>query len=540
MKKIFKYTGASLMAMALLSACTGNFEDFNTNPKGLSDEETKQANNYVGMHYVNLQKAIYYDGSSSWEYQLIQNLNADIWSGFIASATAFAGNISNITYALTADWNDNCWNYAYNNVMAQNVRIDEKCAETEDSSMDHYKAINQILRVVNMSRLTDQYGCVIYSHYGESALGGIYDSGQDAYKLMFQELTEAANALHETVNRGEWASFKAFDLAYQGDITNWARLANSLRLRLAIRIAKYDPAWAKSEGEAALADPMGLIESNDQNFQISGKNYGHPLYGVCYGYNDSHLNADIPAILGGMGDARLEKLATKNEEGVVFGIRSGIKGQELKDEKTGVKYQDMYKEIISYPNLGNDTPGMLMSAAETILLEAEASLRGWDVKGRGTTKDLYERGIRTSFEFWGANIGDYLESTKTPLGYTDPIIPTASIGPQSTVCPKWEEGVSAEEKLEKIVTQRWIAIFPEGMNGWAEVRRTGYPKLFPIMDEANASQGVISTRLGVRRLPFTVDEHGNNAANVEEAIRLLGGPDNGATRVFWDVDGPNI
>lgn len=522
------------MGTLLLASCTDNFEKFNTNPKDLSDEETKQDNNYVGMHYIGLQKAIYYDGSSSWEYQIIQNLNADIFSGYISSATPFAGNINNLTFALNAGWNDNCWNYAYNNVMSQNVRIDEKCDEEEDGSLAHYKAINSILRVVNMSRLTDQYGCVIYSHYGESALGGIYDSGQDAYKRMFQELTAAATTLRNTIESGAWADFKSFDLSFGGDLTKWARLANSLRLRLALRIVKYDAAWAKSEGEAALADPMGLIESNDQSYQVSGNNYGHPLYGVCFSYNDSHLNANIPALLGGMGDARLDKMATKNNNGEYFGIRTGIKNLEID------KNSDHYKTIISHPNLTNDTPGMLFSAAESILLEAEAALRGWNVNGRGTAQTLYEKGIQTSFEFWGAPLGYYLESTATPSGYTDPVIPEASIEAQSTVCPKWDEAATAEEKLEKIVTQRWIAIYPEGMNGWAEVRRTGYPKLFPIMDEANASQGVIPTKLGVRRLPFTTDEHGSNAANVEEAIRMLGGPDNGATRIFWDVDGPNI
>lgn len=101
-------------------------------------------------------------------------------------------------------------------------------------------------------------------------------------------------------------------------------------------------------------------------------------------------------------------------------------------------------------------------------------------------------------------MGDYLSSTTTAAAYVDPVIPVASIEGQSKVTAKWDESLSNEEKFAKIATQRWIAIYPEGMNGWAEIRRTGYPKLFPVM--VNYSQGEIDTDLGPRRLPFTINE----------------------------------
>ena len=180
----------------------------------------------------------------------------------------------------------------------------------------------------------------------------------------------------------------------------------------------------------------------------------------------------------------------------------------------------------------------MATAAETILLEAEAALRGWDVNGKGTAQSLYEKGIRTSFEQWGAAVGDYLSSTTTAAAYVDPVIPAASIEGQSKVTAKWDESLSNEEKFAKIATQRWIAIYPEGMNGWAEIRRSGYPKLFPVM--VNYSQGEIDTDLGPRRLPFTINEKGNNPTGYAKAVEMLGGPDNGGTRIFWDVDKPNF
>ena len=262
MKNIFRLTAVALLAASLFSACTGAFEDMNTNPKGVSDEELKQDNNYIGMHFIPMMQSIYYNknaGVNVWEYQLIQNLNADLWSGYISTATAFAGNVSNVTYAMNAGWNDNCWDYAYNSVMVESLKITKKCKDDMETYA-HFEAINTICRVIAMSRLVDQYGCIIYSHYGESTTGGIYDSGQDAYRKFFEELKAAADQLRVDKER-EVASFAAFDYAYGGDLNKWAKLCNTIRLRLAMRIAKYDAAWAKSEAEAAMNDSNGPISA---------------------------------------------------------------------------------------------------------------------------------------------------------------------------------------------------------------------------------------------------------------------------------------
>lgn len=309
MKNILKYTATALLAASMFTACTGAFDDLNTNPKGVSDEELKQDNNYIGMHFVPMMQSIYYNnggGTNPWEYQLIQNLNADMWSGYVSTATAFAGNVNNITYAMNAGWNDYCWDYAYNHVMSQSLKITRKC-EKDMETYSHFAAINTICRVIAMSRLADQYGCIIYTHYGESATGGTYDSGQDVYKKFFEELREAADELRAVKDK-DVASFAPFDYAYGGDLNKWAKLCNTIRLRLAMRIVKYDAAWAKSEAEAAMNDSNGLIETNDANFGIAGNGYVNPLYGLAFSYGDCVLNANIPSLLGGMNDARLESM----------------------------------------------------------------------------------------------------------------------------------------------------------------------------------------------------------------------------------------
>ena len=88
-----------------------------------------------------------------------------------------------------------------------------------------------------------------------------------------------------------------------------------------------------------------------------------------------------------------------------------------------------------------------------------------------------------------------------------------------------------KKKLERIITQKWIANFPLGFEGWADYRRTGYPEVFPSV--SNLSNGVIDTNRQLRRLPFPLSEKQGNSANVSAAVSMLGGPDTGATDLWW-------
>ncbi|MDR0431672.1 MAG: SusD/RagB family nutrient-binding outer membrane lipoprotein [Tannerellaceae bacterium] len=534
MKKTIKYISHAL-AFALLicfSSCTGDFEKINTNPFGVTDEDLYQDNNSIGQHFTALQQSIYFnfDGGSGtdWTYQLFQNLNADIWSGYLATPSNFEGGVNNQTYSLISGWNDYCWNETYNHIMSNSLRVKEKCLEQGFETYYHFDAINTVLRVLAMSRICDQYGAVIYSRYGEELTGGVYDSGPDAYKLFFKELDEAVKALEKTIGN-EAASFSKFDMAYDGDFTKWMKLANTIRLRLAIRIVKYDAALAREQAEAAVNAPQGLILTDGDIFRLSGQGYRNPLYTLSMDWSDIFINANVVSILGGYQDARLSKFGIPKSDNKVMGVRSGIPGLD--------KNADEYKRVISNVNIAStSTPVILCTAAESYFLLAEAALRGWNVGGDAET--FYEQGIKASFEQWGVNVGDYLESSLKPGDWIDPLVDEFNMAAASQVTPKWEDAKTNEERLEKIVTQKWIAMFPEGMNAWAEWRRTGYPKLFPI--GRNESQGVIPTELGVRRLPFTVSEKSNNPEGYAEAVRLLGGTDNGATRVFWDINKPNI
>ncbi|KAA6329737.1 hypothetical protein EZS27_021485 [termite gut metagenome] len=528
MKKIIKHTIAVLSAFLISVSCTQNFEEMNTSSSGVTDEDLTQDNNLIGMHFPTLQQSIYYNyGGEGWYFQTFQNLNADIWSGYMATPSNFTGGVNNQTYFLHNSWNDDCWSYTYDNIMTNQLKVREKCEQVGDDTYAHFDAINTILRVFAMSRLCDQYGPIIYSKYGESMTGGVYDSAQDVYKLFFTELDGAVKILAEVIDKPV-ASFAKFDMTYEGKYDKWMRFANTLRLRLAMRLVKFDANWAKTECEAAINAPQGLMHKDD-SFIISGFGWKHPLYTVSLSYNDIFISANIQSILEGYRDGRLAKYGLAKADKVI-GVRTGIPDLD--------RYADQYKGIISQINITSaDMPAVLFPAAEAYFLLAEAALRGWNTK-EGSAQEFYEAGIDASFAQWGVSIGDYLNNSNIPTNWVDPLVNEFNSLAVSKISPKWDDASNNEERLEKIITQKWIAGFPEGMNAWAEWRRTGYPKLFPILK--NDSQGAISTELGVRRLTYTIREKEENPIGYAKAVEMLGGPDTGATRLFWDINKPNL
>ena len=179
-----------------------------------------------------------------------------------------------------------------------------------------------------------------------------------------------------------------------------------------------------------------------------------------------------------------------------------------------------------------------MTAAESWFLKAEAAVRGWN--GAGDAKTDYETGINTSFQQWGVSAGAYLsDNTSMQAPYVDPKNPVNNDTALSKITIQWDPTAGNETKLEKIITQKWIAMFPDGQEAWADYRRTGYPRLFPVVN--NTSGGTISTEIQVRRLAYPQSEYTSNGAAVQSAVQsLLNGPDNGGTRLWWDVNKGNF
>ena len=190
------------------------------------------------------------------------------------------------------------------------------------------------------------------------------------------------------------------------------------------------------------------------------------------------------------------------------------------------------KQQYSFPIISDTDPFLWMNAAEVAFLKAEYELRWGSASEAGA---LYRKGVELSFEERGAGRADtYLATAARPEKYTDPLT-SSSMMPLSTITPVWNDDDPLETALERIITQKWIAIFPLGNEAWAEYRRTGYPRLAPVPDDCDKSGGAVTPKYGARRIQYPTEEYTENRANVTDAVQKgLGGADNAGTRIWWD------
>ncbi len=517
------------MVPILMGGCTKNFENLNTDPSGITNAELQPDFNNIGLYYPGIQQHIF---GEEGDYQLCQNLNSDCYAGYYMSPDPFRGNINNQSYALVDGWNSDVYGMAYGQVMGPINTIAKKGTRT---AYPHFWAVALILQVQAMSRVTDYYGPIPYSKVGQGATTP-YDSQQAVYNTFFAQLDTAVNNLQAyiTANPG-LMPFAKFDMVYGGSYPEWVKYANSLRLRLAMHIVNIDPATAKAQALKAITNSGGLIAANADNATISGYGYHNPVWWIGTSWTDLACGAALTSYLNGYNDPRTSKYCAAATSpasiaGQYVGIRAG----------TPVGGKPMYNGY-STPNfsvLQEYTPMVLMNAAEVWFLRSEAALRGWTTESAQTD---YETGISTSMAQWGAPIGSYLsDKTSTEADYVDPLtpssgVPNASIKAVSTITIAWDNSATNEQNLERIITQKWLAMYPfGGWEAWTEYRRTGYPRLFPVV--VNNSGGTISTALQIRRIQYPSSEYTSNPSGVQGGVSLLGGADNGGTPVWWDTN----
>ncbi|KAB7531152.1 SusD/RagB family nutrient-binding outer membrane lipoprotein [Flagellimonas olearia] len=536
-----------LTLVAAFSSCTENFEETNTNPYEISNESLKQDFNHVGAFFPSMLNSIFGN-------QIDHNLTNVSYAQHLAQPSVFTGNVNNTTYYIR--WNG-YWGREYRDIMAPAKQVIEIA---EEDGYTVFVEWANLIRILSMSRVTTYYGPVIYTQYGNDG-PGVYDSEPELYNAFFSDLDRI---IAEFSANMDYTGLAAFDATYEGSVSQWAKFANSLRLRLAMRISKADPALAKTQGEKALADPVGLIETNADNMNISlyGNKF-HPAQ-ICYEWNDTRMSATMESILIGYQDNRIhsffrpisvadlvedyaisveaattlrDQLIAAHPDMPYKGIRNGA---ELIAKDDHTPFSKIHKDFNEPSKV---TSRKVLSADEVFFIKAEAALRGW--AGAGDAQTNYENGVKASFELWGAAGADaYLDDDSSlPIDYDDPVYPDPinDFTNQITTTVAWDEVASDEVKLEKIITQKWIAAYTNEMEAWVDFRRTGYPKLPPVyQNSSNADWGVVPSGEFIKRMPFVNDERENNPAGVADATSKLGGPDELNTRLWWDTGGPNF
>ena len=516
-----------LLFIIALAGCTKHFDGYNTNPNQATNNDLN--NDFVGLGVFIPQmeeNVVVADPQAGVApYQTIENLNADIFSGYNGTPTAFSGGSSNSQYNINGSWSNKAFENPYNNIMSAWLQVRTRAADQPD-----FYALANIIKVAGMHRVTDIFGSLPYSGYGAGGFEVAYDSQQSIYNAFFSELDSAIATLTDYVTKNPGVRpAQNYDLVYQGNYVEWIKFANSLKLRLAMHIVYADPALAKKEAESAVSNSYGVMTTNVDNAFLTSSStivVYNPLYTINVGFGDIRMGAVLQSFLTGYNDPRTASymLPAPGFPGSYIGVRTGI---DLS--------QGNYRQM-SGINVQLNTPIQWMTAAEVYFLRAEGALRGWNMGG--TTVFLYTQGIQTSFSQYGASgVAGYLvNDTSTAAPYTDPYNPANNIPADnpnlSTITIQWDDVAGFETNLERIITQKYIAMFPNGQEAWTEFRRTRYPKIWPVVE--NLSNGAINTQIQIRRLPYPPDEYNNNNKFVTQAASTLGGPDNGGTKLWWD------
>lgn len=449
--------------------------------------------------------------------------------------------------------------------------IDAQYRTAEDAEKVNINSVLRIYRVYLMSIITDTYGDAPFSEAGLGFLEGKfnpkYDKQEDIYNSFFLELEDAVNKIGPTKDK------VTGDLIYAGDVTKWQQLANSLRLRFAMRISNVNPTKAQTEFENALAANGGVITDASSDALIKymtiafsfgqeaysdyrGNSLSQLLFGNDPANNPSYLCSTFFNQLYNSGDPRTFKISRCYYDGLMSATSPDNRidiTQEMIEKGIAFSPRDpgayswepwptgydsdicaelavnnpsvtatMAREV--EPKLANnflksDNPGVVMTSAEVKFLMAEATVKKWNV-GSVSAEDLYKQGVRAAMDFLTDNYG----CTATTDAEFDAFIQD-----------KGAFGHTDNQKLEAINTQAWILHFTNPAECWANVRRSGYPKLKSPAEYGFGQYLTGGTEIPVR-LCYPVLESSYNKKSYNEAIERMGGTDNWHSLLWWDTE----
>ncbi|MEG1543191.1 MAG: SusD/RagB family nutrient-binding outer membrane lipoprotein [Tannerellaceae bacterium] len=540
--KFFTYavvSACTIASGAMMVGCTDNFGELNTNKYEVDPGDLPFESQF-------LEPITYVYAPHQNMFQFWTNLSVDLFGGYFMTPHNFGGN-GNVDYKLNRGFCGGMYENFNLHIFNNTRRLIKTC---DEKGFKDYAAIMRVVQAYALLTMTDAYGPVAY----QSVLDGndvafAYDKQEDLYNSMFKLLDDAIVGFKNGTSSPE--NMKKFDYWCNGDHALWIKVANQFKLRIAMRIVKVNPTLAKQKAEEAYQG--GVLDAGNKDIVID-QGLSNELTRM-FEWGDCGVNASLVTIMEGYKDPRTALYITKNPSEIV-----GEKG-------TKIAKNSMYVGVragCSLPNKPNQwgnfssvvcsysTPLPVMKVAEAYFLRAEGALRGWNMGG--TAKELYEEGIRVSIKnelkykgvyagvtkITDEEINAYINGTTAQTDFVDPVDAKNNHVAMNTVPVKWNESANNEEKLQRIITQKWLANFPLSTEAWAEYRRTGYPKLFP--NRVNSSNGTIDTNEQIRRLIYSDVEINTNNIELQKGIQLLDSEnssskfkgDIGGSRVWWD------
>ena len=532
-----------LMAFAALSAC--NQEEINTNIYGVSDDDLRLGGLDYGTALMDMEQQVISIGSPNETTGPGNDLQAtDLISS--GSYIGYFGNNNNWSHNIEASWNfvdgrmDYIYNQLYTDITKPWVTIYKLAKDSKKPSDKRILAIANIVKVMGWLRATDAFGPIVYTQAGSGSITPTPDSQEVVYKGMLKELSEATAVLRDAQAK----ILPNSDLVYDGDPAAWVRLANSLMLRMAVRVHFKDQALAQ-EYITKATDPAngGLIVQANQVAKVASSSklpLRSPYLASVDEYKETRMGATIWAYLDGFKDPRNEKLFKEAEDPRIelYGLP-----KRMPLAPTGSQPKTDERAKASVPRVIEKNEVIWFRASETKFLLAEAALYG--LYNNESAQSLYEAGIKLSFEELGASgAKEYYSQEDVKPSELSSAMNSIFSSPYSdniangNIVPLWDENASQEKKLQRIITQKYIALYPNAIEAWTEYRRTGYPYIMKPQD------GTAITRIGgvyggkqrtPERFSFPASSYSNNP-NLSVIPKLLGGKDEGITKLWWVRD----
>jgi len=388
---------------------------------------------------------------------------------------------------------------------------------------DNYKGVALVLKSYISSVLTDLFGPVPYSQAWTGTLNTLpaYDSQESIYRDIIAKLDTANTILTEDGKAIEG------DILFNNDIMAWKKFANSLRMRLLLRMSAKDVAFATAQltKMAGDATKYPVFESNADNAALkylgSAPN-NHPINENRKTRDDHRVSKTLVDMMWTNSpnlDYRICIYAIPYAAGKFEGLPNGLTSSQAASYKgNGIKNTC---KIGSYFSAAT-APGMLMSYAELQFILAEAAFKGYIPGGNDKAGEYYTEGIYGSYN----QFGDALVEAVDGNGF----LPMDGATVDSLAADYIAKDIyawDATKAMELIATQRWAASFDQGLQSWFEWRRTGFPILTPALEGMNGGKIPV-------RVPYPTDEASRNPTSLAAGVTLLGGPDDLNTKVWWN------
>ncbi|MBS9525619.1 SusD/RagB family nutrient-binding outer membrane lipoprotein [Litoribacter alkaliphilus] len=474
MKK-FKYIAMGLICGSLMLGSCGEFGDLNMDPNRPSDPLTSSL----------------LTGSQRFITNVVGDATSVLYSQHLAEKQyTEASRYQTIYFDFNAFYSGPLMNLQ--RIIELNTDEETRLDVSSAGSNNNQIAVARILKAYYFSVLTDRWGEIPYSNalQGAANFAPQYDTQEFIYNDLLKELEEAAAQIDE-------GQSVQGDFLFNGNMDNWRRFANSLRMVLSLRLSNVAPQVAQSnfvsayQGGILTADFMYpyLAEANNQN----------PWFARYLTRVDYAISNTLHDYMAPLNDPRLPVYADPAAESgsinpMPYGVTNTVAGSITNAE---VSYLGSFYR-------GQSSPLPILTVSQLNFSLAEAAHRGWIAE---SAADLYEDAIRASME---AN------------GVYDPARFDAFMA-QADVA--WSDA----RALELIGNQKWVALFLQGFEAWSEWRRLGYPELSPAPDALNQSREI------PRRQAYPTTERDINTSSWNEAVSRQG-PDELDTRIWWDVN----